>query len=102
MMHRLLILAMMIAVAGGCQGGREGGEMPPRDINAVHKAHVDALMAIPGVTAVGVGALADDRPCIRVYVTKRTPELLEQIPKELEGYPVEVVESGEIKGLDGS
>ena len=39
-------------------------------------------------------------PCIKVLVVEKTSELLAQIPPEVEGYTVEVLESGEIKARD--
>jgi hypothetical protein len=70
-----------------------------RDINQVKEAHVDELMAIPGVVGVYVGALDDGKPCIGVMVSERTEELAKRCPKELEGYPVRVEVSGEIRPL---
>jgi hypothetical protein len=70
-----------------------------RDIDKVMDAHVDDLMAIDGVTAVAVGALDDGRPCIQVYVARKTDELARRIPKMLEGHPVIVEESGFIRPM---
>ena len=39
-------------------------------------------------------------PCIKVFVIKKTTDLLDQIPDSIEGYKVEVQETGEIKALD--
>ena len=57
---------------------------------------VNELMAIPGVVGVAVGALDDGRPCIKVLVAKRTPGHGALIPKEIEGCPVVIDETGEI------
>ncbi len=40
------------------------------------------------------------QPCIKVFVVKKTPDLLKQIPSTLEGHPVEVQETGEFRALD--
>ena len=60
-------------------------------------------------TLVAVGFLAAQcsgkpcgKPCIKVYVAEKTPELLKQIPSSIEGYPVEVQEAGEIRALNPS
>src|SRR5574341_2369686 len=68
-----------------------------RDINEVMNAHVNELMALPGVVGVFIGALDNGTPCIKVMVVKTTPELEKKIPKDLEGHPVLIVETGEIK-----
>jgi hypothetical protein len=70
-----------------------------RDIDKVMDTHVGDLMAIDGVTAVAVGALDDGRPCIRVYVVKKTADLARRIPKTLGGHPVAVEESGVIRPM---
>lgn len=64
--------------------------MSPRTIEEVKADWEDRLMAIPGVMGVGIG-LSQDRqgPCIRVYVNRQSSQT-EDIPDEIEGYPVEV------------
>lgn len=70
-----------------------------RDINEVMNAHAGDLMALPGVVGVYVSALDDGTPCIKVMVVKARPELQKKIPKNLAGYPVLIVETGEINPL---
>lgn len=55
-------------------------------------------MSLPGVVGTAQGR-CDNKPCIKIYVIKRTPELDEKIPDILEGYPVIIEETGEIKAL---
>jgi hypothetical protein len=74
--------------------------MPQRDINAVLRAHDKELMAIPGVVGVYVGLQADQKTqCFRVMVVKKTKDLEQAIPKSLEGYPVELDETGVIRPM---
>ena len=73
--------------------------MPTRPIEAVQEAHSPALMEIPGVVGTFIGATADGRPCIKIMVVERTPELDRKLPRALEGYPVEIIESGHIRPL---
>ncbi|TAK66564.1 MAG: hypothetical protein EPO24_01370, partial [Bacteroidetes bacterium] len=68
-----------------------------KDINLVKEAHTEELMAIEGVVGVYVGALDDGTPCIGVMVVKLTDELKRKLPKELEGYPVRIEETGAIE-----
>lgn len=73
---------------------------PKRDINAVLTAHDRELLAIPGVTGVYVGVLDDQKtPCLKVMLVRRTPEADRDVPKQLEGYPVIVELTGEIRPL---
>lgn len=79
---------------------KEGQEqMPLRTIKDVLQEHTDALMSIEGVVGTGIGE-CDGKPCIKVFVVKKIPDLEEQIPTTLEGYPVSIQETGEIKALD--
>jgi hypothetical protein len=64
---------------------------------AVRDRHEDQLMSIPG--AVGTGIAAGDQPgqpAIVVYVKKLTPATQASTPKDVEGTPVKVIQSGEI------
>jgi hypothetical protein len=57
-------------------------------------------MAIPGVVGVYVGLQADQKtPCLRVMASKKTKELERAIPKSLEGYKVEIEETGVIRPM---
>jgi hypothetical protein len=51
------------------------------------------------VVGVFEGALADGRVCLRVAVSARSRALDAQLPVEIEGYPVKVVETGPIGPL---
>jgi hypothetical protein len=75
--------------------------MPQRNINAVLRNHDQELLAIPGVVGVYVGLRSDQKtPCLRVMALKKTKELERALPKSLEGYPVEIEETGEIRPME--
>ncbi len=59
-------------------------------------------MALDGVTAVGESLLSDGRPCVRIYIRERNAALERRLPKTLEGYPVIVGVSGEIRAMPDS
>ncbi len=46
--------------------------------------------------------LCAGEPCIKVYVKRKTPDLLRRIPSVIEGHAVSVEETGEIRALDPS
>ena len=73
--------------------------MPEKTISQVLDQHTDSIMSLPGVVGTGQGECSG-RPCITVLVVEKTPEVLGQIPSAIEGYMVEVRESGEIKARD--
>ena len=90
---------MSLVLVGARVRAGDGREMPTQDINTVVEAHAGELMAIEGVTAVAVGALANGTPCIKVYVVRKTDDLVRRIPKTLGGHPVIVEESGVIRPM---
>ena len=77
---------------------RKKGSVQKRGIEEVLREHTAGIMAIEGVTGTAQG-LCNDSPCIKVYVTRKTPELTARIPASIEGYPVDVEETGEFKAL---
>ena len=99
-----ILWLVAVAVACGQQGVEDGpGErlMPEKAIEAVLKEHTDSLMSLPGVVGTALGECSG-QPCIKVFVVKKTVELVKQIPSEIEGYEVAVQETGEIRALDPS
>jgi hypothetical protein len=68
-------------------------------IKEILKRYTDKLMAVPGVVSVAEGK-SHGKQCIRIFVIDSKPEILKLLPDTLEGYPVDVVESGEFRALD--
>ena len=96
------VVMLITAVACGQNGAEDQREKRPvqeKTIEEALRGHTDSLMSLPGVVGTGQG-LCDGQPCIKVFIVKKTPELLRQIPAEIEGYTVAVEETGEIKALE--
>lgn len=72
--------------------------MPKKSIDVVLKEHTDELMSVSGVVGTAQ-SLCDDKPCIKVYVLELTPALKKKIPKNIEGYKVDIEVTGEIRAL---
>ena len=71
-----------------------------RDINEILRAHDKELLALPGVVGVYVGVLDDGKtPCLKVMLAQKSPETERAIPKALEGYPVIIEVTCEIRPL---
>lgn len=70
--------------------------MAARSINDVLAAHVDSLMALPGVTGTAIG-LCDGERCIQVLLAAANPETERRIPARLEGYRVVTQVTGAIR-----
>jgi hypothetical protein len=100
-----LCLCLAACALLGCEsrkvyGGGGEGRVEVKPIESVLEEHTEELMSLPGVVGTAEGSCGG-RPCIKVFVTKRTPELDKKIPALLDGYPVEVDETGGIKAMPG-
>ena len=73
--------------------------MPLLSIEDVLQEHTEKWMSIPGVVGTGQG-LCDEKPCIKIYVMEINPGLKEKIPSTMEGYKIELVETGAFRALD--
>ena len=73
-------------------------QMPRRTIEQVQETYQNRWMRLAGVVGVGIGAL-DGKPVLKVLVVKKTPELEQKIPPQVEGYPVVLEETGTIRAL---
>lgn len=73
--------------------------MAESPIEDVLRSHGARLLEIPGVLG-AAGGETGGRPCVKVLVEQATPELLEALPPAIEGYPVEIEETGPIEALD--
>lgn len=63
---------------------------------AVRDRHEDQLMSIPGAVGSGIAADQSGQPAIEVLVEKMTPQVQAATPRDVEGTPVKVIETGEI------
>ena len=69
-------------------------------IKGVKKRLSEKLLPLPGVRGVGTEERGNERrKVIVVHVDNNDPKLIERIPKEIEGFPVETVVSGPFKKL---
>jgi hypothetical protein len=101
--RRFATLLLGICLMAACRGGREvrmnDAGTPQRPIAEVLAEWSPRWIALPGVTAVGQGALPSGAPCIRVYLRVRDAGLERRIPRQVEGYRVVFQVSGEIRAL---
>ncbi len=106
-MLKVIILGIWTIVLGndvlGCKKNApedRGGEkrMPTKTIERVLKEHTDEWMAIPGVVGTAMGE-HKGKPCIKILVVEKTQKLARQIPSQVEGFPVVIEETGEIRAL---
>jgi hypothetical protein len=99
-----LLLVGLLTLGAGCSGqegqteagGSQEVKVETKSIEQVLREQTPGLMAVRGVTGTGLGE-CDDAPCIVVFVATGSPELLEALPDTLDGYPVDVRVSGEVR-----
>jgi len=105
-------LAAALALSGtlpGC-GGQPLPEpvvtVPTEESSLAGRSALEVVSAVApewmtweGVTMVYVGATDDGREAIKVGILSRPHPVEDRIPAEVGGYPVVVVESGEIRPL---
>jgi len=68
--------------------------MPRKTIETALREHRRRLLALQGAVGVAIGS-HKGKPCIVVYISKKTSDVLERCPAILEGYVVVVEESGD-------
>jgi hypothetical protein len=74
-------------------------EQEARDIKNRHSME---LMRLPGVCGVGVQKSAENDFYIALHVESGDPQVVDRLPKQLEGLRVETIVSGPFKKLSGS
>lgn len=68
------------------------------NLRNVLDSNISTLMAIPGVVGVGEGQ-HEGKPCVIVFVERKTAALSAKLPMKLDGYPVIIQEVGKVKPL---
>jgi len=100
----VILCVTTIAIQTGCEQSAKNEvqietAQPMKDINEVIKVYADSLMAIPGVVGLYHGLDDDGKSCLKVMVKEKTPEISKRIPTRIEGFPVVIDETGEIKPM---
>jgi hypothetical protein len=74
-------------------------EQEARDVKNRHSME---LLRLPGVCGVGVEKSAEKDFYIALHVESDDPQIVNKLPKQLEGLRVETIVSGPFKKLSGS
>jgi len=73
--------------------------MPRKSIEDVLKMHTDSIMTNPGVIGTAIGE-QNGKPCIIIMITEKTDQIIEHLPSNLEGYPVVIKDTGQIRARE--
>ena len=70
-------------------------------IAATIERHSAGLLEIPGVVGIARGN-RDGQDVVQILIVKRTGSLVARLPHALDGYPVVVIETGDIRARDST
>ena len=73
--------------------------MNKKDLKTVLDNHALNLMKIEGVTGIMIGETEDQTPCILIMIVEESEQLRSKLPITIEGHPVRLEVSGEIKPM---
>lgn len=101
---RLLVaLGLPVLALVGCGGTGDGvgsdASTPTVTAAQAIALHSDSIMAIPGVTGLYEGRSQSGETVIRIMLARRSAETERKLPRKLEGYRVEIEESGPIQPM---
>jgi len=68
-------------------------------IKKIKSRYEKKWLAYPAVVAVGIGKTSESRTGLIISLKEKDESLVSQIPKSIEGVPLELVVSGEIRAL---
>jgi len=96
----LISIAVLLIDCEGIKSSKHSAEykMKRKPLEEVLKEYANVLMSIEGVTG-AAQSICDGKPCIKVYTLEKIPKLEKKIPVTLEGYPVVIEKTGEIRAL---
>ncbi|MGD2174539.1 MAG: hypothetical protein PVJ27_03975 [Candidatus Brocadiaceae bacterium] len=72
--------------------------MEPSTARQVLQEHTDEWMSVPGVVGTAIGE-HEGEPAIVVLVAERTERIREAIPSEVDGLPVLIKETGQLRAM---
>lgn len=70
-----------------------------KTIQQVQEEHTPEWMAIDGVEGTAIG-LYKDKPCIKIFTSKKAEDLRTVIPSIVEDYPVIIEETGTFRAFE--
>jgi hypothetical protein len=99
-----IVAAIIISGIFGCAersnvDSEQAVDMSRKTIEQVQEEHTEEWMAIDGVEGIAIG-LYKNKPCIKIFSSKKADNLRGKIPSTVEGYPVIIEETGTFRALD--
>lgn len=73
--------------------------MSSKNIEQVLNEKQKEWLSIPGVTGAAIGSFRN-KPCVKIYTAANPRKLRDQLPSNVEGYPVIIEQTGQFHSLD--
>lgn len=99
--NKVILLSVLLFGLTLIQAGCDNQMKSQKDIYTVQADHEEDLMSLPGVVGMAIGE-CEEELCLKVYVEQLTSDLKSKIPDEIEGYKVDIEESGPIEAQPSS
>ncbi len=68
-------------------------------VREIKKQHEKKWLSIKGVVAIGIGNVSVNRIGLIISVIKDVKKIRNRIPKEIDGIPIQIQETGDLKAL---
>ncbi len=95
-----LLAGLLVNCSGKSEADKAGEsgkvQVAQKSIEQVQADHTSAWMKIPGVVGTAIGE-CNGKPCIKILADSLTSAIKTQIPKAIDGYPIEIEVTGEFR-----
>jgi len=102
----LMLICAILGVSVGCSNQPAPDpvpeDSPSMSLTEAHEKHSPQWMQLDGVVGTYEGRTPEGEPCIKVMVKELSEELERTIPDRVEGYPVLILPTGEIRPRNDS
>lgn len=92
---RQVLLALVMALTAAC--GEAQNMTATESIKDVKSKHEARLLTMPGVVSVGIGQNSSGKAVIMIGMDSHDSASRSTLPKELDGYPVQIQVIGPIR-----
>jgi hypothetical protein len=96
----IISLLVLLFFTSGCSQNKDTSDMNKKPISQIFEEQEANWLSIPGVQGFYEGTGENDQTVIVIMVDSLTDKIRESLPDSLEGYKVQIEETGVIKPLN--